>query len=60
MHAAAYGHEKPLVDPSEPGSQEVNKRVDIVVLSALPAESQRAARPGHQDRARDARGGSTP
>jgi chemotaxis protein MotB len=39
LHAAAYGHEKPLVDPSEPGSQQVNKRVDIVVLSALPPES---------------------
>ena len=36
MSAAAFGHEKPLVDPSEPGSQRVNKRVDIVVLSGLP------------------------
>ena len=37
---AAFGHEKPLVDPREPGSQEVNKRVDIVVLSPLAEESR--------------------
>ena len=37
---AAYGHEKPLVDPALPGSQEINKRVDVVVLSALPAETR--------------------
>ncbi|RYB94242.1 flagellar motor protein MotB [Nocardioides oleivorans] len=36
LSAAAYGHEVPLVDPAEPGSQRINKRVDIVVLSALP------------------------
>jgi hypothetical protein len=29
-----------LVDPSEPGSQEINKRVDIVVLSTLPEENE--------------------
>ena len=40
MSAAAYGHEVPLVDPSKPGSQRVNKRVDIVVLSALPAATR--------------------
>ena len=33
MSAVAYGHERPLVDPSKPGSQAMNKRVDIVVLS---------------------------
>jgi len=33
MMAAAYGHEQPLMDPSKPGSQALNKRVDIVVLS---------------------------
>jgi len=37
---AAYGHEKPLVDPALPGSQEVNKRVDVVVLSSLPPETR--------------------
>lgn len=40
MSAAAFGHEKPLVDPSRPGSQRVNKRVDIVVLSDLPAATR--------------------
>ncbi|CAM3762839.1 flagellar motor protein MotB [Nocardioides zeicaulis] len=40
LSAAAFGHEVPLVDPSKPGSQDVNKRVDIVVLSALPAGSR--------------------
>ncbi len=39
MSAASYGRERPLVDPSKPGSQEVNKRVDIVVLSGLPDET---------------------
>ncbi len=37
---AAYGHEKPLVDPARPGSQGVNKRVDVVVLSSLPPETR--------------------
>ncbi|WP_341923915.1 flagellar motor protein MotB [Nocardioides psychrotolerans] len=37
---AAYGHEKPLMDPDLPGSQEVNKRVDVVVLSSLPPETR--------------------
>jgi chemotaxis protein MotB len=39
LAAVGYGHVKPLVDPSEPGSQQVNKRVDIVVLSTLPEEN---------------------
>ena len=34
LSAAAFGHEVPLVDPAKPGSQGINKRVDIVVLSA--------------------------
>ncbi|WP_435746825.1 flagellar motor protein MotB [Nocardioides sp. SYSU DS0663] len=33
LAVAAYGHTRPLLDPSRPGSQAVNKRVDIVVLS---------------------------
>jgi len=33
MQAVAYGHTRPLMDPSLPGAQELNKRVDIVVLS---------------------------
>ena len=40
LSAAAFGHEVPLVDPKQPGSQEINKRVDIVVLSQLPAASR--------------------
>jgi chemotaxis protein MotB len=39
LAAVGYGHVKPLVDPSEPGSQELNKRVDIVVMSRLAAGS---------------------
>jgi len=38
--ASAFGHTKPLVDPRTPGSQAVNKRVDIVVLSQAPAETR--------------------
>ena len=40
MTASAFGHERPLVDPSKPGSQAINKRVDIVILTALPAETR--------------------
>lgn len=40
MTASAFGHEKPLVDPRKPGSQRVNKRVDIVILSSLPSETR--------------------
>jgi len=38
MTASAFGHEKPLIDPSKPNSQRLNKRVDIVVLSTLPSD----------------------
>ena len=37
LSLAAFGHERPLVDPARPGSQEINKRVDIVVLSGQSA-----------------------
>jgi chemotaxis protein MotB len=40
LAAVGYGHVKPLVDPSTRGSQEINKRVDIVVLSTLPEENE--------------------
>ena len=33
LSLAAFGHSRPLVDPSAPGSQDINKRVDVVVLS---------------------------
>ena len=39
LAAVGFGHVKPLVDPSEPDSQELNKRVDIVVMSKLAAGS---------------------
>ncbi len=35
LSVAGYGSTRPLLDPDEPGSQEVNKRVDIVVLTGL-------------------------
>jgi chemotaxis protein MotB len=33
LSAVAFGHEKPLIDPSDPRSQILNKRVDVVVVS---------------------------
>lgn len=39
LAAVGFGHIKPLVDPSKPGSQELNKRVDIVVLTSLASEN---------------------
>ena len=51
LAAVGYGHVKPLVDPSKPGSQEVNKRVDIVVLSTLPEENARLLGQVARDRA---------
>ena len=40
LSVSAFGHEEPLRDPSEPGSQQINKRVDIVVLSGIAADSR--------------------
>lgn len=60
LHASAYGHEKPLIDPSEPGSQEINKRVDIIIVSSLPPESQALLGQVVKDRARSAEGVTTP
>ena len=40
LSAAAFGHERPLIDPDRPGSQALNKRVDIVVLSGAAAETR--------------------
>lgn len=40
LSLSAYGHERPLLDPDRPGSQEVNKRVDIVVVSPVPAAAR--------------------
>ena len=41
LAAVGYGHVKPLVDPDKPGSQWLNKRVDIVVVSGISDESRR-------------------
>lgn len=40
LRATGFGHTKPLLDPDLPGSQRVNKRVDIVVLSSASAETR--------------------
>jgi chemotaxis protein MotB len=53
LAAVGYGHVKPLVDPAKPGSQEVNKRVDIVVLSTLPEENHALLGQVASDRADD-------
>ncbi|MEI5675459.1 MULTISPECIES: flagellar motor protein MotB [unclassified Nocardioides] len=40
LTAASYGHERPLIDPRKPGSQEINKRVDIVLVSGESASTR--------------------
>ena len=40
LSAAAFGHTKPLVNPKLPGSQDINKRVDVIVLSQAPAATR--------------------
>lgn len=40
LSVTAFGHEKPLIDPSVPGSQDVNKRVDIVILPDADSKTQ--------------------
>ncbi len=41
LSAVAYGHERPLIDPAKPGSQALNKRVDIVVLSTASEDTRK-------------------
>jgi chemotaxis protein MotB len=41
MTAVAYGHERPLRDPSLPGAAALNKRVDLVVVSAAPENTRK-------------------
>ena len=41
MQAVAFGHTKPLMDPALPHSQELNKRVDIVVLSTAREDARK-------------------
>lgn len=58
MTATAYGHERPMMDPRKPGSQRINKRVDIVIESTLPADV-RALVPGKvRDQTTKTTGGS--
>lgn len=40
LSETGFGHTKPLIDPAEPGSQAINKRVDVVVLSQASAEAK--------------------
>ena len=40
LEATGFGHTKPLMAPSEAGSQDINKRVDVVVLSTASAEAK--------------------
>lgn len=49
LSATGFGHTKPLEDPSTPGSQQINKRVDIVVLSQAPAETRALYQQVQQD-----------
>jgi chemotaxis protein MotB len=49
LSATGFGHTKPLEDPSTPGSQQINKRVDIVVLSQAPAETRELYQQVQQD-----------
>ena len=41
MTAVAFGHERPLRDPSLPGAAALNKRVDLVVVSDSPESTRR-------------------
>ena len=55
LSASAFGHTEPLIDPSLARSQDINKRVDIVVLPGTDAVSSQLiddvikARPGTQE-----------
>ena len=39
--ALAFGHEKPLRDPSLPGAAALNKRVDLIVVSQAPESTRK-------------------
>jgi chemotaxis protein MotB len=44
LSAAGFGGERPLYPPSDPKAPSLNRRVDIIVLSTLPA-AERALLP---------------
>ncbi len=50
MAAVAFGHEKPLRDPSSPDAAALNKRVDLVVVSAAPESTRKLFAKVLQDR----------
>jgi chemotaxis protein MotB len=52
LAAVGFGHIKPLVDPTKPGSQMLNKRVDIVVMSRLMEENHQLLDQVMYDRAK--------
>jgi chemotaxis protein MotB len=56
MSAAAFGHERPLIDPDRKGSQQLNKRVDIVVLSGAAGETRALLEQVVSDRTRSTEG----
>jgi chemotaxis protein MotB len=41
LAAVAFGHEKPLLDPSDPKAAALNKRVDLVLVSASPEATRK-------------------
>ncbi|UMG92967.1 flagellar motor protein MotB [Nocardioides sp. TF02-7] len=49
LRATGYGHTRPLVDPDRPGSQRINKRVDLVVLSQGPAATRARIAAAHEE-----------
>jgi chemotaxis protein MotB len=59
MTASAFGHEQPLMDPSKPGSQAVNKRVDIVIQPELAPETQALLDDVVADQQREGEDGAT-
>lgn len=56
MSAAAFGHERPLIDPGSPKAAVLNKRVDIVVLSGAPEETRALLEQVVRDRTRSTEG----
>ncbi|TWG98613.1 chemotaxis protein MotB [Nocardioides sp. J9] len=54
LRATGFGHTKPLVDPKVRGSQKVNKRVDILVLSQAPAETRALMTDAYEEVRREA------
>ncbi|HEX2174447.1 MAG TPA: flagellar motor protein MotB [Nocardioidaceae bacterium] len=56
MSAAAFGHERPLIDPGSPEAAHLNKRVDIVVLSGAAAETRALLEQVVRDRTRSTEG----